>query len=194
MIVPRPTMCLIFCESCNHLFHINVRILRWVGCRSLRAFIYKDKKRKSVAAAFAGSSDVRANTPPAREIVPKAKQSGLKGGRGRACNVSRRTKKTSATPTEATKDIASVTIEATNGIDSVTTKATNNVARATKPVFSPEQCAAADAVVQQALENIKRKQEAQVQPPVFVPVFEYDVLQDDLPMMDDWSVMGSIWH
>jgi hypothetical protein len=189
-------MCLIFCESCNHLFHINVRILRWVGCRSLRAFIYKDKKRKSVAAAFAGSSDVRANTPPAREIVPKAKQSGLKGGRRQACNVSRRTpKRHSATPTEATNGIASVTIEATNGIDSVTTKATNNVARATKPVFSPEQCAAADAVVQQALENIKRKQEAQVQPPVFVPVFEYEVSQDDLPMIDDWSsVIGSIGH
>jgi hypothetical protein len=65
----------------------------------------------------------------------------------------------------------------------------------TNPVFSPEQCAAADAVVQQALENIKRKQEAQVQPPVFVPVFEYEVPQDDLPMIDDWSsVMGSIGH
>jgi hypothetical protein len=177
------------------------------GSFALRAFIYKDKKRKSGAAAFAGSSDVRANTPPAREIVPKAKQSGLKGGRRQACNVSRRTpKRHSATPTEATNDIASVTIEATNGIDSVTieatngidsvtTKATNNVARATNPVFSPEQCAAADAVVQQALDNIKRKQEAQVQPPVFVPVFEYEVPQDDLPMIDDWSsVMGSIGH
>jgi len=77
----------------------------------------------------------------------------------------------------------------------VTTKATNNVARATKPVFSPEQCAAADAVVQQALENIKRKQEAQVQPPVLMPVFEYEVSQDDLPMIDDWSsMMGSIGH
>jgi len=137
---------------------------------------------------------VRPNTPPAREIVPKLKKkSGLKGGRGRACNVSRRTpKRHSATPTEATNGIASVTIEATNGIDSVTT---NNVARATNPVFSPEQCAAADAVVQQALENIKRKQEAQVQPPVFVPVFEYEVSQDDLPMIDDWSsVIGSIGH
>ncbi len=159
----------------------------------MRAFIYKDKKRKSGAAAFAGSSDVRPNTPPAREIVPKLKKkSGLKGGRGRACNVARRTKKTSATPTEATNDIASVTLEATNGIDSVTT---NNVARATKPVFSSEQRAAADAVVQQALENIKRKQEAQVQPPVLMPVFEYEVSQDDLPMIDDWSsMMGSIGH
>ena len=174
-----------------------------LGSFALRAFIYKDKKRKSGAAAFAGSSDVRPNTPPAREIVPKLKKkSGLKGGRGRACNVSRRTRKPSATPTEATNDIASVTIEATNGIDSVTieatngidsvtTKATNNVARATNPVFSPEQCAAADAVVQQALENIKRKQEAQVQPPVFMPMFEY--AHDDLPMCDDWSsVMGSM--
>jgi hypothetical protein len=203
------------------------------GSFALRALIYKDKKRKSGAAAFVCSSDVRPNTPPARENVPKSKKSGLKGGRGRACNVSRRTKKTSATPTEATKDIASVTIEATNGIDSVTTKATNdiasvtieatndidsvttndiasvtleatngidsvttnNVARATNPVFSPEQRAAADAVVQQALENIKRKQEAQVQPPVLMPVFEYEVSQDDLPMIDDWSsMMGSIGH
>ena len=168
-----------------------------LGSFALRAFIYKDKKRKSGAAAFAGSSDVRPNTPPAREIVPKLKKkSGLKGGRGRACNVSRRTpKRHSATPTEATNGIASVTIEATNGIDSVTTKATNNVARATNPVFSPEQRAAADAVVQQALENIKRKQEAQVQPPVLMPVFEYEVSQDDLPMIDDWSsMMGSIGH
>ena len=165
------------------------------GSFALRALIYKDKKRKSGAAAFVCSSDVRPNTPPARENVPKSKKSGLKGGRGRACNVSRRTKKTSATPTEATNGIASVTIEATNGIDSVTTKATNNVARATKPVFSPEQCAAADAVVQQALENIKRKQEAQVQPPVLMPEFEYEVSQDDLPMIDDWSsVIGSIGH
>jgi cytoskeletal protein RodZ len=162
------------------------------GSFALRALIYKDKKRKSGAAAFVCSSDVRPNTPPARENVPKSKKSGLKGGRGRACNVARRTKKTSATPTEATNDIASVTLEATNGIDSVTT---NNVARATKPVVSPEQRAAADAVVQQALENIKRKQEAQVQPPVFVPVFEYEVSQDDLPMIDDWSsVIGSIGH
>jgi hypothetical protein len=176
------------------------------GSFALRAFIYKDKKRKSGAAAFVCSSDVRPNTPPARENVPKSKKSGLKGGRGRACNVSRRTRKPSATPTEATNDIASVTIEATNGIDSVTieatngidsvtTKATNNVARATNPVFSPEQRAAADAVVQQALENIKRKHEAQEQPPVFVPVFEYEVPQDDLPMIDDWSsMMGSIGH
>jgi len=164
-----------------------------LGSFALRAFIYKDKKRKSGAAAFVCSSDVRPNTPPAREIVPKAKQSGLKGGRRQACNVSRRTpKRHSATPTEATNGIASVTIEATNGIDSVTT---NNVARATKSVFSPEQRAAADAVVQQALENIKRKQEAQVQPPVLMPEFEYEVSQDDLPMIDDWSsMMGSIGH
>ena len=166
-----------------------------LGSFALRAFIYKDKKRKSGAAAFVCSSDVRPNTPPARENVPKSKKSGLKGGRGRACNVSRRTRKPSATPTEATNDIASVTLEATNGIDSVTTKATNNVARATNPVFSPEQRAAADAVVQQALENIKRKQEAQVQPPVLMPVFEYEVSQEDLPMIDDWSsMMGSIGH
>ena len=170
------------------------------GSFALRALIYKDKKRKSGAAAFVCSSDVRPNTPPARENVPKSKKSGLKGGRGRACNVSRRTKKTSATPTEATNDIASVTtndiasvtLEATNGFDSVTT---NNVARATNSVFSPEQRAAADAVVQQALENIKRKQEAQVQPPVLMPEFEYEVSQDDLPMIDDWSsMMGSIGH
>jgi hypothetical protein len=166
-----------------------------LGSFALRAFIYKDKKRKSGAAAFAGSSDVRPNTPPAREIVPKSQKSGLKGGRRQACNVSKRMKKHSATPSEATNGIDSVTLEATNGIDSVTTKATNNVARATKPVFSPEQCAAADAVVQQALENIKRKQEAQVQPPVLMPVFEYEVSQDDLPMIDDWSsMMGSIGH